>query len=263
MQAVVALYVSSSSSSRHTRTRPPAAFVVAGHELTHLHRVQPRLDPDAFEDLRVRESVPATGLGLIVREPEVRSRAIASTPTHLYPGPLATTREESALTSIMQLLNQVAEDQVVLPAIQRDFVWSEEQTEMLLDSIMRGYPIGIALLWETYNDIQYRAFARDFRFGTLHSYRDNPDGRRLRIVLDGQQRLQSLFIALHGQRDGRSAYFDVLSGQQWDDSDQERFLFDFLDAATAEKANRNTEAEAVRRAADDDYGVQPRYGGNG
>ena len=153
----------------------------------------------------------------------------------------------------MQLLNQVAEDQVVLPAIQRDFVWSEEQTELLLDSIMRRYPIGIALLWETYNDIQYRTFAQDFRSGTLHSYRDNPDRRRLRVVLDGQQRLQSLYIALHGQRDGRRAYFDVLSGQRWENSDQERFLFDFLDGATAEEANRDTEAEIAQRAEDDGY----------
>jgi 5-methylcytosine-specific restriction endonuclease McrA len=153
----------------------------------------------------------------------------------------------------MQLLNQVAEDQVVLPAIQRDFVWSEEQTEVLLDSIMRGYPIGIALLWDTYNDIQYRTFARDFRSGALHSYRDNPERRRLRVVLDGQQRLQSLYIALHGQRDGRSAYLDVLSGQRWDDSDQERFLFDFLEAATAEKRNRETEEEVAQSGEEEAY----------
>lgn len=153
----------------------------------------------------------------------------------------------------MQLLNQVAEEQVVLPAIQRDFVWSEEQTERLLDSVMRGYPIGIALLWETYNDIQYRTFARDFRSGTLHSYRDNPERRRLRVVLDGQQRLQSLYIALHGQRDGRRAYFDVLSGQRGEHSDQERFQFDFVDAASAEQHNRDTEAEVAQRGEDDDY----------
>lgn len=65
----------------------------------------------------------------------------------------------------MGLLNQVSDEDVVLPAIQRDFVWSEEQTETLLDSIMRGYPIGIALLWETYNDIQYRLFERTSGMG--------------------------------------------------------------------------------------------------
>jgi len=142
------------------------------------------------------------------------------------------------MTTIMGLLKQIDEDEIVLPAIQRDFVWNEPETEMLLDSIMRGYPIGIALLWETYNDIQYRSFEREFRQGTLHSYRDNSERRRLRVVLDGQQRLQSLYIALHGQRDGRSVYLDVLSGQPRDDAEEERYLFDFL---TPEEANADNE----------------------
>lgn len=66
------------------------------------------------------------------------------------------------MATIMGLLNQISDEEIVLPAIQRDFVWTEAQTGTLLDSIMRGYPIGIALLWETYNDIQYRIFERDF-----------------------------------------------------------------------------------------------------
>ncbi len=57
---------------------------------------------------------------------------------------------------IVNLLNQIRERDIVLPAIQRSFVWSERDIRMLLDSIMRGYPIGIALLWETYDDIQFR-----------------------------------------------------------------------------------------------------------
>ena len=67
------------------------------------------------------------------------------------------------MPTIMGLLNQISNEEIVLPAIQRDFVWTQGQTGTLLDSIMRGYPIGIALLWETYNDIQFRLFERDFR----------------------------------------------------------------------------------------------------
>jgi hypothetical protein len=151
----------------------------------------------------------------------------------------------------MGLLNQVSDEDVVLPAIQRDFVWSEEQTETLLDSIMRGYPIGIALLWETYNDIQYRLFEKNFRHGTLHTYRDNGDGRRLKVVLDGQQRLQSLYLALHGLRDGRSVYFDVLSGQRWDDLERERYLFQFLTSTAAQAANSETRASVDDRDVDE------------
>ena len=148
----------------------------------------------------------------------------------------------------MGLLNQIADDEVVLPAIQRDFVWSEEQTEMLLDSVMRGYPIGVALVWETYNDIQYRAFQREYRRGALHTHRDNSDRRRLRVVLDGQQRLHSLYIALHGARDARRAYFDALSGERRDDSEAERYIFDFLTAADATRANQEAAKEAAERA---------------
>lgn len=143
------------------------------------------------------------------------------------------------MTTIMGLMNQISDDEVVLPAIQRDFVWTEAQTSNLLDSIMRGYPIGIALLWETYNDIQYRNFTREFRKGSLHSYRENQDHRRLRVVLDGQQRLQSLFIALHGQRDGREVYFDVLSGEQLDDSQDDRYMFDFYSRKGANDENQS------------------------
>src|SRR6266481_3117711 len=70
--------------------------------------------------------------------------------------------------SIVNLLNQIKHEEVVLPAIQRDFVWPEDKVLRLLDSIMRGYPIGIALLWETYLDLQYRKFNEAFHSGQIH-----------------------------------------------------------------------------------------------
>lgn len=130
--------------------------------------------------------------------------------------------------SIHSLLNQIKKDDIVLPGIQRDFVWSKARILKLLDSIMRGYPIGIVLMWETYNDIQYRAFVKNYRKGILFSYSDNQRKRRLRLVLDGQQRLQSLYIALYGTLDGRSLYFDVLSGLESDNLAEEKFQFDFF-----------------------------------
>ncbi|MGH2500079.1 MAG: GmrSD restriction endonuclease domain-containing protein [Candidatus Limnocylindria bacterium] len=154
------------------------------------------------------------------------------------------------MTTIMGLLNQIGEKEVVLPAIQRDFVWSEPQTAKLLDSIMRGYPVGIVLLWETYTDIQYRPFVADFRSGTVHSYDDNAAKRRIRVVLDGQQRLQSLYIALRGKRDGRELYLDVLSGQDSDNVADDRYLFEFMTQEQAERRNSATVKD--RKAANDD-----------
>ncbi len=53
------------------------------------------------------------------------------------------------VTSISYLLNEIKDGQIVLPDLQRDFVWDNNQIRMLFDSIMRGYPFGSILLWET------------------------------------------------------------------------------------------------------------------
>jgi Protein of unknown function DUF262 len=70
-------------------------------------------------------------------------------------------RELQGMT-ILSLLGQIANKEIVLPAIQRDFVWDEAKTEKLLESVLCGYPIGLTLLWETYEDLQYRTFDQDF-----------------------------------------------------------------------------------------------------
>lgn len=48
--------------------------------------------------------------------------------------------------NIVTLLNQIDSNDIVLPAIQRDFVWTEDKIAKLMDSIMRGYPVGIVLV---------------------------------------------------------------------------------------------------------------------
>lgn len=139
--------------------------------------------------------------------------------------------------NIINLLNQIKEGEIVLPGIQRDFVWSKEKIVKLLDSIMRGYPIGIALLWETYNDIQYRLFDFDYRSGNLYTFHENTEHKRLKLVLDGQQRLQSLYIALYGKLDGEYLYFDVLSGRESDNLAEEKYIFDFATPEEIKKRN--------------------------
>ena len=91
--------------------------------------------------------------------------------------------------SIINLLNQITNHEIVLPAIQRNFVWSKDKIYTLLDSIIRGYPVGIVLLWETYEDIRYRRFTTDFQPEVLSTFHDNTEKLKLKVVLDGQQRL--------------------------------------------------------------------------
>lgn len=138
--------------------------------------------------------------------------------------------------SIMSILNQIKNDEIVLPATQREFVWQERQILKLLDSIMRGYSIGITLIWETYEDIQYRKFISDYRKDNLLNFLNNSQKKRLRLVLDGQQRLQSLFIALYGTLEGKNLTFDLLSGRDSDQLSESKYLFRFdTDEETEER----------------------------
>ena len=50
--------------------------------------------------------------------------------------------------SIKDVLVEIEDGKLFLPAIQRKFVWSEEQITKLFDSLMRGYPIGTFLFWQ-------------------------------------------------------------------------------------------------------------------
>jgi 5-methylcytosine-specific restriction endonuclease McrA len=141
------------------------------------------------------------------------------------------------MTTVVALLNQVKNEKIVLPGIQRDFVWEPDRISKLLDSILRGYPVGIALLWETYNDIQYRPFVENYSTDLPFIYHDNESQHGLKLVLDGQQRLQSLFIALYGTYNSRRLYFDVLSGRKLDDLSDERYRFAFLSSPEAKARN--------------------------
>jgi hypothetical protein len=155
--------------------------------------------------------------------------------------------------SIYTLLNQIKTGEIVLPAIQRNFVWSEEKVTKLLDSVMRGYPIGITLLWETYDDVQYRYFVDNYDGNGRHDFNDNSKKRKLKIVLDGQQRLQSLYIALYGKMEGRSLYFDMLSGQESDELSDDRFEFKFAtpqEAKSLSETKEGTHPVAFRNVSD-------------
>ena len=115
-----------------------------------------------------------------------------------------------------------------LPNIQRPFVWSEEQIARLFDSIMREYPISTLLVWKTKEEVKHRKFIDNYRRDIKLTDFFVPDNRKSKLmVLDGQQRLQSLFIGLRGSYEGRELYFDVLSGANASPEDI-RFRFAFL-----------------------------------
>lgn len=114
---------------------------------------------------------------------------------------------------ISYLNNPEKEGGFWLPNIQRAFVWKEEQIERLFDSILREYPIGSLLIWKTKSPIKIRKFIDTYNTGLnlLNFYKEPEEGTKF-LVLDGQQRLQSLYIGLHGSYDKKELYLDILSG---------------------------------------------------
>jgi len=121
-----------------------------------------------------------------------------------------------SLRKIVSFLNNPDEDGGFwLPNIQRPFVWSEEQIGRLFDSILRQYPISTLLVWKTKSELRRRKFIDNFREEHRHRLTDfyvPVDTKKKCLVLDGQQRLQSLFIGLMGSYDGKELCIDILSG---------------------------------------------------
>ena len=129
------------------------------------------------------------------------------------------------------LLNHIHNGELVLPDLQRDFVWREADIRLLLDSILRDYPFGSLLLWNTqYLAVPYREFVKDSTTGQTFTTQEKGVGTKLRMVLDGQQRLQSLYIAIRGTYDGKRLYFNVTSGPDGEAQDGEEgrpYKFEF------------------------------------
>lgn len=123
--------------------------------------------------------------------------------------------QKQTIRKIVGILNNVDEDGGFwLPNIQRSFVWSEEQIYRLFDSVLREYPISTLLVWKTTSGIRRRSFIDNWKDSLrLSDFYKPEDSKKKNLVLDGQQRLQSLFIGLCGSFNGNELYFDILSGE--------------------------------------------------
>jgi hypothetical protein len=82
-----------------------------------------------------------------------------------------------------RLVEKLAAGEIVLPDIQRDYVWKGAQIPRLLDSLSRQWPVGSVLLWDTSLKIPTKAAAL---------VQNTPNGTKPAILLDGQQRLSTL-----------------------------------------------------------------------
>jgi uncharacterized protein with ParB-like and HNH nuclease domain len=143
---------------------------------------------------------------------------------------------------IYDILGEIHRGTYRIPNIQRGYEWDKPRIAKLLDSIMNGYPIGAIMVWkptpEIQADISDRSFVADFRSDQDYlSEAAHASDAEAYLVLDGQQRLQSLYLSFFGSYDGTRVYMavDHLPSSEADDDDYE---FPFL---TPEEAKSRPE----------------------
>jgi len=103
-----------------------------------------------------------------------------------------------------ELLDEIERCEIALPEMQREYVWRERQVRDLVDSIYRGYPAGLILLWpKPYGEDIPETFIGDEQVvatGSARTYRS--------LIVDGQQRLTSLLLIEKGKV---KVYFNPLA----------------------------------------------------
>lgn len=147
--------------------------------------------------------------------------------------------------SIRTIIEDVNGRRLYLPAIQRKYVWDDNQITRLMDSIMRGYPIGTFLFWKVKkniinkNEYSMYEFIKDYHERDLYKNPAAPQpflissgDETLWAVLDGQQRLTSLYIALQGSMSRK------LPNKRWKNDDafpKKELYFNLHSESDAEK----------------------------
>jgi hypothetical protein len=132
---------------------------------------QPEPVPETKESAPLDDASDDDDVGAS-REPRVRGRA-----------PIF----EHGQRSIASLMSDIEREVIALPDLQRPFVWEDTKVRELLDSLFVGFPVGTLVFWHTSSDKDARALGAE-----------RPGLRATTLVIDGQQRLTSLYAVMRG-----------------------------------------------------------------
>jgi hypothetical protein len=120
------------------------------------------------------------------------------------------------------LFVEIDTGQIKLPMFQREFVWEKEQSSKLIDSILKGFPIGTFIFWKTKEEL------RSYKEVGNHKLPETPKGDYVQYILDGQQRITSLYAIRKGIRiskDGKELdYKDIFINLDHDDENDEQIV---------------------------------------
>lgn len=97
--------------------------------------------------------------------------------------------------NLKKVFNELENGNIKIPRFQRGYVWERSKIVKLLNSIYSQYPIGSFFIWVASRD--YKNFCREI---TELNLPEQPESNNYSFILDGQQRITSLYVALKGKK---------------------------------------------------------------
>jgi uncharacterized protein with ParB-like and HNH nuclease domain len=120
------------------------------------------------------------------------------------------------------LFVEIDTGQIKLPMFQREFVWDKEQSAKLIDSILKGFPIGTFIFWKTRDELRSYKEVGNYRLP------ETPKGDYVQYILDGQQRITSLYAIRKGIRltkdDKEVDYKDIFINLDYEQKEDEQIV---------------------------------------
>ena len=120
------------------------------------------------------------------------------------------------------LFTEIDTGYIKIPKFQREFVWNKNQTGKLIDSIIKGFPIGTFIFWKTRDELRH---IKNIGNAELP---EKKSGESVSYVLDGQQRITSLFAVKKGliiTKEGKEVdYKDISIDLSFDPDDDEQVI---------------------------------------
>lgn len=89
---------------------------------------------------------------------------------------------------ISQILDKIDDNQLFVPAFQREYVWKRDDAKYLINSLIKGYPTGTMLTWETSNPPELKG-----------KWKYSNSQGSVKLILDGQQRITTLYILIRNK----------------------------------------------------------------
>ena len=117
---------------------------------------------------------------------------------------------------LTEIENNLSNGTYVIPDFQRDFVWDINKSAQLLDSWLKGYPLGAFILWTT-----DEALCPIKEIGNTVIFHNQDDTNKITYILDGQQRITSIFAAIKGLTIKKKSYADIVINLDADLDDYE------------------------------------------